>query len=264
MAAERCPKRGAAGCRAPPPRRPGGRGPRGHAARHTHAMRSASRAGAHPGLPCRAPLGSCGARAAGAGPRAPPERGRPGPPGQPLPQVAIKKMKRKFFSWDECMNLREVRARGRRRWPPGVGTALGCRRTAAMAGMQRAGGRACGQQAACLHGSGTESRQQGRGARATPAPKRGGSSWVRGVARAAEALQARRRVMRRRCCRAPRSPPAAAPTPARVACIPACSRQRAAAGANRQARASACAPRAQRAPASTPPPPVARSRACAS
>jgi hypothetical protein len=26
------------------------------------------------------------------------------------PKVAIKKMKRKFFSWDECMSLREVRA----------------------------------------------------------------------------------------------------------------------------------------------------------
>lgn len=25
-------------------------------------------------------------------------------------QVAIKKMKRKFFSWDECMNLREVKS----------------------------------------------------------------------------------------------------------------------------------------------------------
>ena len=25
-------------------------------------------------------------------------------------QVAIKKMKRKFFSWDECMSLREVKS----------------------------------------------------------------------------------------------------------------------------------------------------------
>ena len=35
----------------------------------------------------------------------------PHPPG-PLPplQVAIKKMKRKFYSWDECMNLREVKS----------------------------------------------------------------------------------------------------------------------------------------------------------
>lgn len=27
-----------------------------------------------------------------------------------MPQVAIKKMKRKFYSWEECMNLREVKS----------------------------------------------------------------------------------------------------------------------------------------------------------
>ncbi len=28
----------------------------------------------------------------------------------PCYQVAIKKMKRKFYSWEECMNLREVKS----------------------------------------------------------------------------------------------------------------------------------------------------------
>jgi serine/threonine protein kinase len=31
-------------------------------------------------------------------------------PAFPLMQVAIKKMKRKFYSWEECMNLREVKS----------------------------------------------------------------------------------------------------------------------------------------------------------
>jgi serine/threonine protein kinase len=53
----------------------------------------------------RAPLQIAG-RSAAAPPHAPPAP-RPGPR-----QVAIKKMKRKFFSWDECMNLREVRGAG--------------------------------------------------------------------------------------------------------------------------------------------------------
>lgn len=70
------------------------------------AVRSCRQAPAHRGRS----LGKGAANASAPGAARRPRRRHPRPLST-APQVAIKKMKRKFFSWDECLSLREVRGR---------------------------------------------------------------------------------------------------------------------------------------------------------